>query len=73
MKTDKAKMGKKQIATAVAIALAVVIPWMVFGGDLGTAIAQMRVFDDPNGVWGPYSVEGSCWWNFICLGHCNCS
>ena len=64
MKADKAKMSKKQLAVAVAIALTVVIPWMMFGGDLGTG----------NALSGDEFMDQvrSCWWNVFCLGFCDC-
>ena len=35
-------MDRKKIAIAVAFACAIVIPWMIFGGDLGTGSADPR-------------------------------
>ena len=62
------KPSKKQIAIAVAVALAIVLPWMIFGGDLGTSEAWA-----PNPSHGNNSMTGHCWWNIFCLGFCNCS
>ena len=44
------KLNKTNIAIAVAVALAIVLPWMVLGGDLGTGQAAFNY--DYGGGWG---------------------
>ena len=62
-------LDKKTVAGAVAVAVAIVIPWMVFGGDLETVHANPAgTYEIPTVDWEPID----CWWDVFCLGFCDC-